>query len=99
MPQRVPARSGAESAGQRNIFRSGGLQSYTRIEKAPAMVRPINSALNFWQAVTRHWVPARPKVVLHDPAARRPHDLDDPFFDEKVQIRMGDLIAHAADHH
>ena len=37
-----------------------------------------------------------PKVFLHDPAASRPHDLDDPFFDPNVQKRMADFIAGAA---
>jgi hypothetical protein len=37
-----------------------------------------------------------PKVLLHDPAAARPHDLDDPFFDPKVQRRVADFIAGAA---
>ena len=37
-----------------------------------------------------------PKVLLHDPAAARAHDLDDPFFDPKVQRRVADLIAGAA---
>jgi hypothetical protein len=34
--------------------------------------------------------------MIHDPAASRPHDLDDPYFDQKVQSRIGDLIARAA---
>ena len=38
---------------------------------------------------------AAPAVVVHDPAAQRPHDLDDPFFDLKVQARFGDMIASA----
>jgi hypothetical protein len=38
--------------------------------------------------------PAVPAVVLHDPATQRPHDLDDPFFDVKVQARIADVIAH-----
>ena len=33
--------------------------------------------------------------ILHDPAAQRPHDLDDPYFDPKVQRRFADLIAKA----
>jgi len=39
----------------------------------------------------------RPETVpfVHDPAAQRPHDLDDPFFDAKVQKRVGRLIADA----
>lgn len=36
-----------------------------------------------------------PVVVLHDPAAQRPRDLDDPFFDDKEQKRMANVIAHA----
>ncbi len=34
--------------------------------------------------------------LLHDPAASRPHDLDDPFFDAGVQRRVADVIAGAA---
>jgi hypothetical protein len=34
--------------------------------------------------------------LLHDPAASRPHDLDDPFFDAAVQRRVADVIAEAA---
>ena len=34
-------------------------------------------------------------VFLHDPAAERPHDLDDPFFDNKAQARIGKAIANA----
>jgi len=37
-----------------------------------------------------------PKVILHDPAALRPHDLDDPFFDPNVQKRVAEIIAGAA---
>jgi hypothetical protein len=35
-----------------------------------------------WHAVVRRQ-PAKPAVVVHDPAASKPHDLDDPFFDRK----------------
>jgi hypothetical protein len=63
------------------------------------MARPINTVLNFWHAVSGHSRPAVPKVVRHDPDARRPHDLDDPFFDETVQMRVADVIAHAAEKH
>jgi hypothetical protein len=35
----------------------------------------------------------RPGVFFHDPAASQPHDLDDPFFDSKVQDRVADVIA------
>ena len=40
--------------------------------------------------------PDLPEVIVHDPDAERPHDLDDPFFDPKVQSRMADVIAHNA---
>jgi hypothetical protein len=33
--------------------------------------------------------------MVHDPAAKRAHDLDDPFFDDKVQARMADVLAGA----
>lgn len=36
-----------------------------------------------------------PEVIVHDPEAKLPHDLDDPFFDRKAQSRMADVIAHA----
>jgi hypothetical protein len=34
-------------------------------------------------------------LILHDPAARRPHDLDDPFFDPKVKARVAKIIVGA----
>lgn len=37
--------------------------------------------------------PPAPEVVVHDPDASRPHNLDDPFIDEKVQSRIGDAIS------
>jgi hypothetical protein len=37
--------------------------------------------------------PVAAEVIVHDPAAQDPHDLDDPFFDPKVQSRMADVIA------
>ena len=36
-----------------------------------------------------------PEPFVHDPAAQRPHDLDDPFFDATVQKRVGHVIADA----
>jgi hypothetical protein len=32
-------------------------------------------------------------VILHDPDARRPQDLDDPFLDQKVKERIAETIA------
>jgi hypothetical protein len=62
-------------------------------------IRTMLQAVRFvWFAVTgqKHLSgePAVPAVVLHDPAAQRPHDLDDPFFNVKVQARIADVIAH-----
>jgi hypothetical protein len=37
-----------------------------------------------------------PEVVTHDPAACKPHDLDDPFHNSKAQERIGAAIAKAA---
>jgi hypothetical protein len=52
-----------------------------------------------WSAITGQDAvrePAAPEVVIHDPGAERPHDLDDPFFDPKVQSRMAGVIADSA---
>jgi hypothetical protein len=35
------------------------------------------------------------QVVVHDPEASQPHNLDDPFFDAKVQERVGNAISNA----
>jgi hypothetical protein len=34
-------------------------------------------------------------VVLHDPEAQKPKDLDNPFVDAEAQERIGDLISRA----
>jgi hypothetical protein len=52
-------------------------------------LRKIRSALNGESTL------APPAVIVHDPAALRAHDLDDPFFDDKVQTRMADVISSA----
>jgi hypothetical protein len=57
------------------------------------MSGPVQTVRNLWLAVTGQSEPAAPAVILHDPAAQRAHDLDDPFFDEEVQTRMADVIA------
>jgi hypothetical protein len=56
----------------------------------------LQSIRDFWSSVTGQSIPGAPAVVLHDPAAQRAHDLDDPFFDGKVQRRMAEVIADAA---
>jgi hypothetical protein len=34
-------------------------------------------------------------VVVHDPAARKAQNLDDPFLESAAQKRVGDLIARS----
>jgi hypothetical protein len=36
------------------------------------------------------------EVIIHDPAADRPHDMDDPYFDTEVQRRIAGVIARSA---
>jgi hypothetical protein len=64
--------------------------------KTPAMANLTHALRSLWARLTGPSDPAPvPPVVMHDPAAQRAHDLDDPFFDDKVQKRIGDVIAHA----
>jgi hypothetical protein len=49
----------------------------------------------FWALVYGEGAPAAPEVVVHDPAAQGPRDLDDPFIDDRAQTRAGDVIAGA----
>jgi len=41
---------------------------------------------DFWFSVTAPQAtkPEYPEVIVHDPAAQQPHNLDDPFFDSGV---------------
>jgi hypothetical protein len=48
-----------------------------------------------WSAITGARS-VRTGFILHDPASSKPHDLDDPFFERKIQERVGQLIATAA---
>jgi hypothetical protein len=50
-----------------------------------------------WSTVAGEPKKPLPEVIVHDPEAKLPHDLDDPFFDRDVQLRMADVIAHSAD--
>jgi hypothetical protein len=57
---------------------------------------------HFWSSMTGQdsaSVPPSPEVIVHDPGAADPHDLDDPFFDPKVQSRMASVIADNAKKH
>ena len=63
------------------------------------MANLVHAIRHFWSAMTGQDAvagPASPEVIVHDPGAERPHDLDDPFFDPKVQSRMAGVIASNA---
>ena len=62
-------------------------------QKAPVMMGPVQTVRNLWWSATGHKAPAAPEVVLFDPGGQKAHDLDDPFFDDNIQIRMADVIA------
>jgi hypothetical protein len=51
----------------------------------------------FWSRIFGKKQPAVPSkgFILHDPASQRPHDLDDPYFDTKLQERLGKGIDSA----
>jgi hypothetical protein len=60
----------------------------------------LKALRDLWLAVTGRPAesePARPEVIVHDPGAQGPHDLDDPFHDPGVQSRMAGVIAAAKD--
>jgi hypothetical protein len=66
--------------------------------ETPAMAGFRDTLRDLWARLIGPSGPKVPPVVVHDPAAQRAHDLDDPFFDDKVQTRIGDVIAHAGQH-
>jgi hypothetical protein len=54
-------------------------------------------AFQAWSKLTRRGSSlGKSGVLLHDPAASSPQDLDDPFFDPVVQGRVATMIAGAA---
>jgi hypothetical protein len=61
-------------------------------EKLCRLLRQLRSALTGADAPAP---PRHPQVIVHDPSAQDPHDLDDPFFDSQVQTRIADVIADA----
>jgi hypothetical protein len=66
----------------------------------PPNARPSHSLSRMWAwswaVLSRKGSRTAPRVVVHDPAASGPHDLDDPYHDSTIQSRFGDLIARAA---
>ena len=53
---------------------------------------------SLWLALTGRKPDKRPlpAVIVHDPAAKAPHDLDDPLLDPHMQQRIGETIARIA---
>jgi hypothetical protein len=72
------------------------------VEAKPDQVKPSQTmsqlVRGLWAAAAAPAPAAAPAgtVIVHDPAAKRPHDLDDPFFDQRAQARMANAIAEAA---
>jgi hypothetical protein len=65
------------------------------------MVYPLHAlrriAVRAWAKLANKGSPlGKSGVLLHDPAASSPHNLDDPFFDPKIQSRVANMIAGAA---
>ena len=62
------------------------------------MARAGQTIRDLWLTMTgRQPAPIpTPEVIVHDPDAERPHDLDDPFFDSSVQFRIAEVIASLA---
>jgi hypothetical protein len=61
------------------------------------MAHLIQSSRDWWNGAAGD--APRPQVqdvIVHDPGAERPHDLDDPFLDPAVQSRIGGVIAGKA---
>jgi hypothetical protein len=60
----------------------------------------VTSARKVWSAILGRKAASdgstRAGVVFHDPGSEKPHNLDDPFFDNKVQGRVADLISSTA---
>jgi hypothetical protein len=58
----------------------------------------IQSIRDWWHGAAGGALrPKAPReVIVHDPGAARPHDLDDPFLDPAVQSRIGGVIAGKA---
>ncbi len=49
-----------------------------------------------WRSRPNHAAGGDRGVVIHDPAAAGPKDLDDPFGDDDVQERVGKVIADSS---
>jgi len=56
----------------------------------------ISSIFKTWRPLLWGRWSAPPAVIVHDPNSSKPHDLDDPFFDRRVQELVGTMISKAA---
>ena len=72
------------------------------VRKALRMRKPVwpsfNAAVRVWTAFIGVVFKRSARiqgVFLHDPAAGRPKNLDNPFHDARAQERVGDFIARA----
>jgi hypothetical protein len=63
----------------------------------PSTKKMSDVVRHLWAAVAGEPKTPPAEVIVHDPEAKAPRDLDDPFFDRSVQARMADVIAHSAD--
>ena len=76
-----------------------GIICYGQLSRRAAFGVPRRSTLSFfpkWRTAVIGPRPARLGIIVHDPDASKPHDLDDPFLDPKVRERVGAVIANAA---
>lgn len=60
------------------------------------MTTLVERLRGFWFSAPQPSEPEYPEVIVHDPAAQQPRDLDDPFFDSGVQTRIARVIANTA---
>jgi hypothetical protein len=56
----------------------------------------LRAARRAWSLITRRAAMHPANVIVPDPGASLPKDLDAPFHDPKAQRRVGELIARTA---
>jgi hypothetical protein len=64
--------------------------------QTPSFLDALKRRWSRWTGGSAAEKPALPEVIVHDPAAQGPQDLDDVFRDRKVQERVAETIARAA---
>jgi hypothetical protein len=76
-----------------------GIICYGQLSRRAGRGVPRRSILWFfpkWRTAVIGQQPERLGIIIHDPDASKPHDLDDPFLDPRVRERVGAVIADAA---